>query len=223
MNGALKNKGKKSDLKNWNISILNVDYKIISKVLTKRLRKLIQSVIDEDQTCGVQGRNIQENVTVLRDVIDYVNMYNKNVAIISIDKDNSIWSFRMALYIYICYMDQMGVSGLTTNTVFLTRFNALPQNLTSFSEQRLKTPHHECNWPIHYFKFALCTQKMQSTKRTCHSIDAILILFWHTMQNRLFSSRLTVYIFHSKCRSCALGKSLHAKYYVQWALCLYKR
>ena len=78
-----------------------------------------------------------------------------------------------------CYRLLMSgeLHGEATMSVFLTRFNALPQNLTSFSEQRLKTPHHECNWPIHYFKFALCTQKMQSTKRTCHSIDAILILF----------------------------------------------
>ena len=33
---------------------------------------------------GAQGRNIQEN---LWDVIDYVNIYNKNAAIIIIDQD----------------------------------------------------------------------------------------------------------------------------------------
>ena len=47
------------------------------------------SLINEDQTYGVQGRNIQENLMVLRDVIDYVNLYNKDAAIISIDQEKA--------------------------------------------------------------------------------------------------------------------------------------
>ena len=33
------------------ISLLNVDYKTISKVLTSRLAKIIESVVHSDQTC----------------------------------------------------------------------------------------------------------------------------------------------------------------------------
>ena len=52
-----KNKGERVDLKNWRpISLLNVDYKIISKVLTNRLKKIMPLIINEDQSSGVIGK-----------------------------------------------------------------------------------------------------------------------------------------------------------------------
>ena len=52
-----KDESKKSSLKYWRpISLLNVDYKIISKSLTNRLSGVLHSVVSEDQTCSVPGR-----------------------------------------------------------------------------------------------------------------------------------------------------------------------
>ena len=46
-------------LKNWRpISLLNVDYKILSKALTNRLSKVLPSIVSEDQTSSVSGRTI---------------------------------------------------------------------------------------------------------------------------------------------------------------------
>ena len=44
------------------ISLLNVDYKIVSKTLSLRLRKVLPYVIHGDQTCSVIGRSITDNV-----------------------------------------------------------------------------------------------------------------------------------------------------------------
>ena len=58
------------NLKNWRpISLLNVDYKIVSKDLTNRLLKVLPSVIQEDQTCSIQGRTIFDNLVLLRDTL----------------------------------------------------------------------------------------------------------------------------------------------------------
>ena len=63
------------DLKNWRpISLLNVDYKICSKTLANRLSIVLPSIIHEDQTCSVPGRTIFENLSLLRDILDYVNI-----------------------------------------------------------------------------------------------------------------------------------------------------
>ncbi|KAL5017683.1 hypothetical protein ScPMuIL_005234, partial [Solemya velum] len=68
-----KNKGDRRNLKNWRpISLLNVDYKIIAKVLANRLKYVLQYIISQDQTCCVQGRDIAENIVALRDVIHYI-------------------------------------------------------------------------------------------------------------------------------------------------------
>lgn len=57
-------------LKNWRpISLVNSDYKLAAKVIATCLKKVSPIVIDEDQTCGVPGRSIYENLFRLRDTI----------------------------------------------------------------------------------------------------------------------------------------------------------
>ena len=50
-----KKRGDIKDLKNWPpMSLLNVDYKIISKVMTVRLFRVLEYIVDPDQTCSVR-------------------------------------------------------------------------------------------------------------------------------------------------------------------------
>ena len=50
-----KKHGDIKDLKNWPpMSLLNVDYKIISKVMTVRLFRVLEYIVDPDQTCSVR-------------------------------------------------------------------------------------------------------------------------------------------------------------------------
>ena len=91
-------KGDRLDHKNWPpISLLNVDYKLCARVLAGRLLKLIASVVAPDQTCGVPGRYIGENVAFLRDVVELANEYNLPVALLSLDQGKAFdlvdWPF----------------------------------------------------------------------------------------------------------------------------------
>ena len=58
MNSALirliyKNRGERTDLKNWRpISLLTVDYKTLSKVITNRMKLIMPLLVGEEQTCG---------------------------------------------------------------------------------------------------------------------------------------------------------------------------
>ena len=84
--------------KNWRpISLLNVDYKLCARTLAGRLLKVIHHVVAPDQTCGVPGRYIGENVALLRDVAHYANDLNIPVAILSLDQEKAFdrvdWHF----------------------------------------------------------------------------------------------------------------------------------
>ena len=49
-----KKRGDIKNLKDWRpISLLNVDYKIVSKVITLHLSRVLHGIIDPDQTCSI--------------------------------------------------------------------------------------------------------------------------------------------------------------------------
>ncbi len=73
-------------LKNWRpITLLTVDYKILSKVLANRLKKILPKIINEDQAGFMQGRYIGENIRGLWDLIDNISEEEETGLLISLD------------------------------------------------------------------------------------------------------------------------------------------
>ena len=67
-------KGPRENIKNWRpISLLNVDYKILSKVLAERLKQVLPEIIHFDQKGCVQGRYIGENIRLIEDILHYID------------------------------------------------------------------------------------------------------------------------------------------------------
>ena len=90
--------GDKEDPANWRpITLLNSDYKILSKVLQVRLSKILPSVINEFQSCGVPGRSIHSNLYIVRDIINYCELKGNSCALVSIDQQKAFdkvnWKF----------------------------------------------------------------------------------------------------------------------------------
>jgi len=57
------------------ISLLNFDYKILTKVLANRLEK-VPKIINPDQTGYVKGRYIGENIRLIQDLMLYLEKEN---------------------------------------------------------------------------------------------------------------------------------------------------
>ena len=71
-------------LNKWRpISLINVDAKIVGKVISLRLKKCLPYIINIDQTCSVEGRSISDNVHLMRNVCDYVEQKNIPCALIN--------------------------------------------------------------------------------------------------------------------------------------------
>ena len=71
------------------ISLLNIDYKIITKVLSNRLRLSLPMLIHPDQTCSIKGRSIQDNCSYLRDILDDINYENDTGILLSLDQEKA--------------------------------------------------------------------------------------------------------------------------------------
>ena len=62
-------------IQNWRpISSLNVDAKLISKVLARRLKKVIDNVIRPGQTAYIPGRFIAESIRLISDILEYTEV-----------------------------------------------------------------------------------------------------------------------------------------------------
>ena len=83
-------KGDRLYLRNWrHISLLNVHYKIASRAIAARLLKVIHLVVARDQTCGMSGGFIGENVAFLRDFVDFCSLTGHLGVILSLDQEEA--------------------------------------------------------------------------------------------------------------------------------------
>ena len=85
-------------LENWRpISLLNIDYKIVTKTIAGRISKLLPKVIHEDQSGYVKGRNIGQNIRLIKDIMKITALGNIPGMAIFIDFkkafDSVDWNF----------------------------------------------------------------------------------------------------------------------------------
>ena len=75
-------------LKNWRpISLLCLDYKILTKILAARLKKILKNTISEEQNCGISNRTIFSNLFEIRELINYINNEKQKAFIIYVDQE----------------------------------------------------------------------------------------------------------------------------------------
>ena len=74
------------ELRNWRpLTLLNNDYKIISKVLALRIKDTLDDIISEDQTGFMAGRQISVNIRKTFDAIEYLENNHKSGYILNLD------------------------------------------------------------------------------------------------------------------------------------------
>ena len=84
-----KDKGEIFLLKDYRpIALMNVDLKIITKLLSVRLNCVLPTIIHESQT-AVMGRQIGNSVHLVRDIIDYANKNDEGAALLFLDQEKA--------------------------------------------------------------------------------------------------------------------------------------
>jgi len=67
---------------------LNVENKIVSRSTSTHLLKVFHFLVGKDQTCGVPGRFISENVALIC-VVDYYSLSDVHGALNSLDQEKA--------------------------------------------------------------------------------------------------------------------------------------
>jgi len=79
------------------ISFLGCLYKLLAKVLARRLASVVNSIIYPSQSAFLKGRHLVDGVLVVNELVDYVKKANKECLIFKVDfekaYDSVDWSF----------------------------------------------------------------------------------------------------------------------------------
>ena len=95
-----KEDGSLLDLSNWRpITLLNVDNKIATKAMSKRLEASLPKLVNPDQTGFIKGRYIGENIRLIIDTMEFTKTHNIPGVLVSLDFrkafDSLEWPFIM--------------------------------------------------------------------------------------------------------------------------------
>ena len=82
-------KGNRDELKNYRpITLLNVDLKILTRALAKRLKAILPTIIHRSQK-AVPGRHITDNIHIVQDLIDLINKNEEKAALLFFDQEKA--------------------------------------------------------------------------------------------------------------------------------------
>ena len=67
------------------MSLCNVTYKLVEKIIARRLKKILSKFIFQDQFGFLEGRNIHEAIRVVQEGLHTQNITNNKGVILKID------------------------------------------------------------------------------------------------------------------------------------------
>ena len=77
--------------KDWRpVSLLNTDYKLASKVITERLKPVMSTIVNADQTWGVVGRSIFSNLQFICDTLDMIDKTDETGIFVTLDQERAL-------------------------------------------------------------------------------------------------------------------------------------
>jgi SepF-like predicted cell division protein (DUF552 family) len=106
----------RSLLSNWRpVSLLNTDYKIISKTLVNRLKRLANRFISSSQNSAVPGRSIYDTLHLPRNVFDYCKERDLPCLAVSLDQAKAFDKVNHEYLFYV--MERMGIGPIFLSMV----------------------------------------------------------------------------------------------------------
>ena len=110
------------ELKNWRpVALLNVDCKIASKAIAKRIEPILPLLIHADQTGFVKDRYIGENIRLIADGIEQLaRKLNRSGVLLSLDFQKAFDTLEWSCIHHICKLYNFGDSLRNWVEVFYT-------------------------------------------------------------------------------------------------------
>jgi hypothetical protein len=67
------------------LTILNTDYKLLTRIIANRLRPWMQDLLQSSQHCGIMGNSVFDAIATIRDAVAYAEITKIPLCVITID------------------------------------------------------------------------------------------------------------------------------------------
>jgi len=163
-------------IKNWRpISILNVDYKIYAKILANRIKPVLPSIINRDQTGYIQGRLIGENVRTVKDIIDYFKDKNTESVLLFVDFEKAFDSLEWDFLSHSLESFGFGMNFIHYVKTLYSHICSSIINNGKLSESFSLERGIRQGCPVSAYLFIICAEQLSTKLRNSNSIKGITI------------------------------------------------
>ena len=179
-------------LTNWRpISLLNTDYKIITKVIANRMKQVLPKIIDSSQTGFVKGRYIGENIRLILDMIEYTEENQLPGLLFFADFEKAFDSIDHSFMIKALQFFNFGPSIVNWVKVFYNDIQSCVTNngyLSPFFNVK-RGVRQGC--PLSPYLFIICIELMSYAMRHDENVKGITI-YNSEVKNTLFADDSTI-------------------------------
>ena len=179
------------NLNNWRpLTLLNTDYKIVTKTISNRIKKYISHIIENSQTGFIKGRYIGENIRLIQETIEVLEEENHPGLILFADFEKAFdsishdfmfnclkcFNFGTDIIRWIkCFYND--VKSSVTNSGYMTEFFHIKRGLRQ-------------GCPLSAYLFIICIELLAAAVRENKNIGGIS-LFGNDFKSSMFADDAT--------------------------------
>jgi hypothetical protein len=163
-------------LKNWRpISLLNTDYKIITKLLANRVKQVLPSVINSDQVAYLKKRFIGQNIRTILDIMGYTKLMDKEGIIAFLDFEKAFDTINWDVIYNVLLLFNLGPTFISWVKVIYKESEACVTN-NGFSSPFFKLHRGvRQGFPLSAYLFIMVVELLAHKIRKSKNIKGIMI------------------------------------------------
>ena len=154
---------------------MNIDYKIATKAIANRLKKIINKIISPNQIGFIKGRYIGENIRLIQEVIEHLNNTNKPGLLIFVDFEKAFDSVDHAFIIKSLKHFNFGNDLISWVKLFYTGIKGVIINNGHLSESFSIERGVRQGCPLSSFLFLICIEILSNFIAKCPEITGLNI------------------------------------------------
>ena len=163
-------------LKNWTpITLLNFDYKLLTKCIAYRIKTVLPTIINKDQTGFLPGRYIGENLIRIQEILHYAKVNNVDSYLVTVDYEKAFDFLEWGHIIKCLKHFNFGSKIIDWIKIIYKNVNSCSINNGHFSEFFRLSRGVRQGCPLSPYLFILCVEPLAHKIRNTNEIKGIKI------------------------------------------------